>query len=250
MEEKIIDHVPEHAVDGETTGVSVSNNCISHEGKKLNISKSSNDSWKKESVESKELENILEGKNIEPAPKHAVDDETTQLLSNTNFADVTSSNKMDDSNETLQKHINCEEVKTMKIFVEEQENIDKVESNSQGSSDNCSMIENSEVGSETLEDARNNAERVKRVLESTTNEVCTIESVKNSVIYYSNTSQEKKNLQVKIDGIAKVDHNKQSKFKQIDGLDYFSGATKDVNGVRIIYEGKQLDKSKSSNDSW
>ena len=45
----------------------------------------------------------------------------------------------------------------MKKYVEEQENIDKLESSSQGSSDNCSMIEGSEVGSETLEDARNNA---------------------------------------------------------------------------------------------
>ena len=77
MEEKIIDHVHEHAVDGETTGVRVSNNCLSHEGKTLNISKSSNDSWKKESVEIKELENILEGKNIESAPEYDVDDETT-----------------------------------------------------------------------------------------------------------------------------------------------------------------------------
>ena len=115
---------------------------------------------------------------------------------------------------------------------------------------NEETFKGSEVGSETLEDARNNAERVKRVLESTTNEVCTIESVKNSVICYSNTSQEKKNSQVKIDGIAQSDHTKQSKFEPIDGLDYLSGTPKDLNGVRIIYEGKQLDKSKSSNDSW
>ena len=147
MEEHIIDHVPEHAVDGETTGVRVSNNCLSHEGKKLNISKISNDSWKKESVEIKELENILEGKIIEPAHEHAVDDETTHLLSNTNVADVTSSNKIDDSNETLQKRINCKEVKNMKQYVEAQENIDKLESSSQGSSDNCSMIEGSEIRS-------------------------------------------------------------------------------------------------------
>ena len=154
-------------------GARVSNNYLSHEGKKLDNSKSSNDSWKKESDEIKELENHLEGNTIEPA----VDNETTHLLSNTNFADVTSSNKMDDTNETLHKHINCEEAKNMKNYVEEQENIDKLESSSQGSSDKCSMIEGSEVGSETLEDARNNAERIKRVLESTTNEVCTIESV-------------------------------------------------------------------------
>ena len=60
----------------------------------------------------------------------------------------------------------------------------------------------SEVSSKTLDTARNNAERVTRVLKSTINEVCTIESVKNSVLCYSNTSQEKKNSQVKIDGIA------------------------------------------------
>ena len=209
LEEKIIDHVPEHAVDGETTGVRVSNNCISHEGKKLNISKRSNDSWKKESVEIQELENIFEGKTIEPAPENVVDDETTQLLSNTNFADVTRSNKMDDSNETLHKPINCEEVKNMKNYVEEQENIDKLESSSQDSSDKCSMIEGSEVGSETLEDARNNAERIERVLESTTNEVCTIASVKNSIICYSNTSKEQKNSKEKIESIAQSDHTQQ-----------------------------------------
>ena len=177
--------------------------------KKLNISKSSNDSWKRESVEIKELENIFEGKTIEPAPEKLVDDETTQLLSNTHFADVTSSNKMDDTNETLHKHINCEEVKNMKNYVEEQENIDKLESSSQGSSDKCSMIEGSEVGSETLEDARNNAERIERVLESTTNEVCTIASVKNSIICYSNTSKEQKNSKEKIESIAQSDHTQQ-----------------------------------------
>ena len=101
LKEKTIDHVPEHAVDGETTEVRVSNNCLSYEEKKLKISKSSNDSWKKESVEI----------------KNAVDDETTQLLSNTNFADVTSSNKIDDTNETLHNYINCEEVKNMKIML-------------------------------------------------------------------------------------------------------------------------------------
>ena len=70
--------------------------------------------------------------------------------------------------------------------------------------------------------ARNNAERVKRVLESTAKEVCMIESVKNSVIYYSNTSQEKKNLQVKIDGIAKLDHksiSNKSEKEDNDALD-------------------------------
>merc|ERR1712238_495649 len=97
------------------------------------------------------------GKSIEPAPEHAVDNETTHLLSNTNFADVTSSNKMDDSDETLQTHFNCDEVKNMKNYDEEQENIDKLESSSQGSADDYSMIEGSEVGSGTLEDARNNA---------------------------------------------------------------------------------------------
>ena len=164
---------------------------------------------KKESAEIQELENIFEGKTIEPAPENVVDDETTQLLSNTNFADVTRSNKMDDSNETLHKPINCEEVKNMKNYVEEQENIDKLESSSQDSSDKCSMIEGSEVGSETLEDARNNAERIERVLKSTTNEIYTIESEKNSVICYSNTSQEQTNSQVKIDSNAQSDHTQQ-----------------------------------------
>ena len=47
-----------------------------------------------------------------------------------------------------------------------------------------------------------------------------------------------------------TDHTKQSNFEPINGLDTLSDATKDLNGVRIIYKGKQLDKSKRSNDSW
>merc|ERR1712238_388940 len=180
------------------------------------------------------------GKSIEPAPEHAVDNETTHLLSNTNFADVTSSNKMDDSDETLQTHFNCDEVKNMKNHGEEQENIEELESSSEGSADDCSMIKGSEVGSEAFEEIRN--------------EKCATESMENDVVCYSNTSQEQKNSQIERDDDG-LDHTKQNKFEPTDCLDHLSGTTKDLNGARVSnnylsHEGKKFDNSKSSNDSW
>ena len=118
LKEKIIDHVPEYAVDGETTEVRVSNNCLSHEEKKLNISKSSNDSWKKESVEI----------------KNAVDDETTQLLSNTNFADVTSFTEGTDENNDEkvtkvdeEEHLSITNQSKLKIILKDNNKVKEVE---------------------------------------------------------------------------------------------------------------------------
>ena len=42
-----------------------------------------------------------------------------------------------------------------------------------------------------------------------------------------------------------TDHTKQSNFETIDGLDNLSDATKDLNGVRIIYEGKSWTNHKA-----